>query len=149
MTFTIAVCRRQEKCASTGRWPAVCTESTCPTTVGGVNIDHPATLNALSAATRGTFGQLTLGNVCGDDRALTTQLAQVIREAVLDDGSLPLGINFPSKTAYGRCLAWWNRRVDDNLTPGRNDPKLVKTLNVGVPELYEICEEWILVLISP
>lgn len=113
-----------------------------------VDIDHPATLNALSAATHGTFGQLTLASVCGDDRALTTQLAQLIRETVLDDGSLPLGISFPSKTAYGRCWAWWNRRADDNLTPGRNDPKLVESLNVAVPELDVICAHWQLVLVG-
>lgn len=80
-----------------------------------VLIDDPATLNALSEVTHGTFSQLTLANISGDDRALTTQLAQLIRESTLDDGSIPLGISFPSKTAYGRCWAWWNRRVDDNL----------------------------------
>jgi len=112
-----------------------------------VVIDDPATLNALSEATHGTFSQLTLASVSGDDRALTTQLAQLIRETVLDDGSLPLGINFPSKTAYGRCWAWWNRRADDNLTPGRNDPKLVESLNVAVPELHAICTDWQLALV--
>ena len=67
---------------------------------------------------------------------------------MLDDGSLPLGIVFPSKTAYGRCWAWWNRRADDNFNPDDNDPKLIRSLNVGVPELYEICEEWKLTLIG-
>ena len=83
-----------------------------------------------------------MGDVCGDDRGLTTELGQVIRDSVLDDGSLPLGIIFPSKTAYGRCCAWWNRRADDNLNPGSNDPKLIDSLNVGVPELGLVCHDW-------
>jgi hypothetical protein len=112
-----------------------------------VVIDSPATLNALSEKMRGSADQLTLGDVCGDDRGLTTQLAQIIRESVLDDGSLPLGIEFPSKTAYGRCWAWWNRRADDNLNPGGNDPKLIDTYTVGTPELHEICQDWNLRLV--
>lgn len=113
-----------------------------------VRIDNPATLNALSERMGGFVGQLTLGDVCGDNRGLTTQLAQVIRDSVLDDGSLPLGITFPSKTAYGRCWAWWNRRGDDNLNPSSNDPKLVNSFNVGVGELHDICREWDLELVG-
>lgn len=112
-----------------------------------VLIDCSATLNALSDRMGGSVDQLTLGHVCGDDRVLTTQLAQVIRESMLDDGSLPLGIAFPSKTAYGRCWAWWNRRADDNLNPGSNDPKLIGSSNVGTPELEEICRDWKLKLV--
>jgi len=113
-----------------------------------VLIDCPATLNALSDRMGGSLTQLTLGHICGDDRVLTTQLAQVIRDSVLEDGSLPLGIEFPSKTAYGRCWAWWNRRGDDNLNPSGNDPKLIESLNVGVPELDEICRDWTLALVG-
>jgi hypothetical protein len=104
-------------------------------------IDSAATLNALSDRMGGSADQLTLGYVCGQDRGLRTQLAQVIRESVLDDGSLPLGISFPWKTAYGRCCAWWNRRGEANLNPGSNDPKLIDSRNVGTPELHEICAD--------
>lgn len=113
-----------------------------------VLIDCPATLNALSEAMAGSVDQLTLGHVCGDNRGLTTQLAQVIRDSVLDDASQPLGIVFPSKTAYGRCWAWWNRRADNNDNPGSNDPKLIESIAVGIPELGEICAEWQLSLID-
>ena len=119
-----------------------------PATGWWVVIDCPATLNALSDTMGGSVPPLTLGHVIGDNRALTTQLAQVVRESVLEDGSLPLGIVFPSKTAYGRCWAWWNRRADDNLNPGSNDPKLITSLNVGVPELDEICRDWNLTLVG-
>lgn len=113
-----------------------------------VVIDSPATLNALSDLMGGSADQLTLGHVCGDNRALTTELAQVIRDQVLDDGSLPLGIVFPSKTAFGRCWAWWNRRADDNLNPTSNDPKLIDSYNVAVPQLDEICRDWKLTLVG-
>jgi hypothetical protein len=119
-----------------------------PSTGWWVLIDCPATLNALSDVMRGSVDQLTLGHICGDNRVLTTELAQVIRDSVLDDGFLPLGVMFPSKTAYGRCWAWWNRRADDNLNPGSNDPKLIDSLNVGVTELDEICRDWGLKLVG-
>jgi hypothetical protein len=113
-----------------------------------VLIDCPDTLNALSVAMGGAVGQLTIGHVCGDDRVLTTELAQVIRDSVLDDGSQPLGIMFPSKTGYGRCWAWWSRRVDDNLNPTGNDPKLIESMNVAVPDLDELADEWDLRMIA-
>ncbi len=100
-----------------------------------VIVDCPETLNALSERMSGSAGQLTIGHICGDNLSLTTQLAQVIRDSTLDDGSLPVGVAFPSKTAYGRCWAWWNRRADDNLLPGSNDPKLTDSSNIGVPQL--------------
>lgn len=92
-----------------------------PATGWWVVIDCPATLNALSNTMGGSVPQLTLEHVIGDNRALITQPAQVVHESVLEDGSLPLGIVFPSKTAYGRCWAWWNRRADDNFNPGSNE----------------------------
>jgi hypothetical protein len=113
-----------------------------------VLIDCPPTLNVLSELMGGSVDQLTLGHVCGDNRALTTQLAQVIRDSILDDGSLPLGIVFPSKTAYGRCWSWWNRRADDNLNPSSNDPKLIDSSNVDGSGLDEICQEWDLRLVG-
>jgi len=109
-----------------------------------VLIDASATFNALSDLLSGAAGMVTLADVAGEDRALTTQFAQVIRDAVLDDGSLPLGIEFPSKTGYGRCWAWWNRREDDNLSPSMNDPQLVDSINVAGAEFDAICAEWAL-----
>lgn len=107
-----------------------------------VRIDSSDTLNALSLALRGDAGQLTLGHVCGEDRGLTTKLAQTIRDSILDDGELPLGIAFPSKTGYGRCWAWWNRRADDDSPAGSNDPKPQGSTNVNIPALTELAAEW-------
>jgi hypothetical protein len=106
------------------------------------------TLNALSVAMHGEAGQLTLGDVCGEDRDLTTALAQLIRDSTLDDDTLPLGIFFASKTRYGRCWAWWNRRADDGLDPGSNDPTQLDSTNVHVSALDELIAEWNLKLIG-
>jgi len=113
-----------------------------------VEIDAPQTMNALSSAMNGQAGQLTLGHVCGDDRRLTTRLAQLVRDSTLDDGTLPLGIGFPSKTAYGRCWAWWNRRADDGLPPGSNEPEQTGSTNVHVAPLDELVTDWHLRLIG-
>lgn len=107
-----------------------------------VVIDSPPTLNSLSTYLGGALGQLTIAHVCGDDRSLTTQLAQIVRDSILDDGSESLGIIYPSKTGYGRCWAWWDRRGDLNLSPSHNDPTLIGSLNVAVDELNEICADW-------
>lgn len=64
-----------------------------------VQIDHPDTLAALEIHVPTMAGHqeelrvLTAGNITGEDRDLTTLIAQTIREMVLDDGSEPLGIS--------------------------------------------------------
>ncbi|OSP07308.1 hypothetical protein B7W94_08410 [Microbacterium sp. LEMMJ01] len=64
---------------------------------------------------------LTLADLTGDDRILTTVIASAIREHVqLDDGTLPLGIQFLSKhgrpaDGSGLCWAYWMRQVDSGL----------------------------------
>ncbi|MBE7700055.1 RES domain-containing protein [Oerskovia sp. Sa1BUA8] len=113
-----------------------------------VQIDHPATLNALHDALAAELAAagvplLTLSAATGENRAATTLLAQCVRDLVLDDGSLPLGISFPSKTAYGRCLAWWNRREDDDLMPSDTGPRMAgESDNVDTPAFRKVCEEW-------
>lgn len=65
---------------------------------------------------------LTLSHLTGDDRFLTTSIATVLREDVsLDDGTLPLGIEFISKhgkphDGTGTCWAYWMRDVDNGLS---------------------------------
>jgi hypothetical protein len=100
-----------------------------------VRIDHSDTLNALvdQYPHRDIRANpvLTLGDLEGEDRTLTTLLAQHIRSLLLDDGSKALGIDFPSKTGYGRCWAFWDRRTDLGLGRGTNDPRQVTSDNVG------------------
>lgn len=54
-------------------------------------------------------------------REVTTLLASWVRDQILDDGSYPMGIRFPSKhgavgQGNGYCWAFWLRRVDIGLT---------------------------------
>lgn len=64
---------------------------------------------------------LTLAHLTGEDRILTTAIAGVLREEVmLDDGTLPLGIEYLSKhgrpsSGSGTCWAYWMRDVDSGL----------------------------------
>lgn len=63
---------------------------------------------------------LTLSEVTGGDRRSTTLLASYLRKQVLDDGSYPLGVRFPSKhgvagPGQGYCYAFWMRRRDVGL----------------------------------
>ena len=117
-----------------------------------VRIDHSDTIDAFNAsvppaqlaALRGTgdMSALTLSDVTGPTRALTTHLAEIVRQSVLDDGSLPLGINYPSKTGAGRCLAYWARSLDEGEPGGSDNPAITHSDAVGVPEFYERASRW-------
>ena len=102
-----------------------------------VQIDDAGTLRALEGITPIAPGMtervqlLTSGSLSGEDRDLTTLLAHTIRGLVLDDGSEPLGISYPSKTLTGRCWAYWDRRADEGLSPGRNGLLQLTSENVG------------------
>lgn len=102
-----------------------------------VRMDHPDTLNALEKLAPTVPGMtevlqvLTAGSINGENRAVTTLLAEIIRQQVLDDGSEPLGISFPSKTLFGRCWAYWDRRFDAGLPSGSNDLHQLSSQNVG------------------
>ena len=65
-----------------------------------------------------------------------------MRSQILFDGSLPLGIQFTSKTGYGTCWAWWDRRADDGLMPGMNDPKTIEDLNVDGEAFRAVTTDW-------
>lgn len=105
-----------------------------------VKMDHPDTLSALERLTPTVPGMtevlqvLTAGSISGENRVVTTLLAEIIRQQVLDDGSESLGISFHSKTLFGRCWAYWDRRFDAGLPPGANDLHQLASLNVG-PDL--------------
>ncbi|PYF97325.1 hypothetical protein SAMN05216184_11534 [Georgenia satyanarayanai] len=112
-----------------------------------VQIDHKATLNRLGLDLAEPLRQagvplLTLSGTTGENRAVTTLLAQHVRGQSLFDGSLPLGIQFTSKTGYGTCWAWWDRRADDVLTPGENDPKTLEDLNVDGDAFRAVTTDW-------
>jgi RES domain-containing protein len=107
-----------------------------PSTLATLTRQLPAELTALGVP------YLTAGQIDGDDRAITTLLAEHVRGLILDDGSLPLGISFASKTLHGRCWAFWDRRTDDGLSPAANDPSLLRSTNVDTPEMRTIAAEY-------
>ncbi len=112
-----------------------------------VRANHHATINQVAtdlAAPLGDLGVrlLTLGDLGAESRAVTTLIAEHIRNQNLFDGSRPLGIEFPSKMGYGPCWAWWDRRADDGLTPGTNDPKTLEDLNVDGRALRKVAGDW-------
>lgn len=102
-----------------------------------VKMDHPDTLAALERLAPTMAGMtevlqvLTAGSISGESRPVTTLLAEVIRQQVLDDGSEALGISFASKTLFGHCWAYWDRRFDNGLPPGSNDLRQLSSENVG------------------
>lgn len=114
-----------------------------------VRIDDARTLDFLSESNRdemprliGDTRSLTLADVTGENRALTTFLAQRIRTIYLEDGSYPLGIEYPSKSGTGRCFAYFARRLDDGLLPGPDDPAVIASHNVAGRALTERAHAW-------
>lgn len=88
---------------------------TPPTTGWFVDIGAAESVAALNAAGHHPpLGRLTLSELTGEDRQLTTTIANWVRARVLDDGSRPHGIRYVSK--HGSNLdvyAIWLRQVDD------------------------------------
>lgn len=73
-----------------------------------------AAINEALFPHRRPVGDLTLSDLAGEDRNLTSRVAEWIRSQVLDDGTEPLGIQYVSK--HGSNLpvyAVWLRALDD------------------------------------
>lgn len=103
---------------------------TLPTSGWFVDIEHADTLSALqrvrAETARSDEGRLTLGDIFGEDRNLTTALAGQIHQSVLFDGSLPHGIQFRSKHGtLGVCRAVWLRAIDDGKEQTSEPTKIV------------------------
>jgi hypothetical protein len=81
-----------------------------------VDIEHPDTIAALQGPPDGSFAKflanqgitsLTTGVLRSDNRLVTTMLAELVRDAVLDDDTTPRGIHFGSKHGGAWCRAVW------------------------------------------
>ena len=92
-----------------------------------VDVAHGDTISTLASSLQeelvklGLTETLTLSEITGGNREITTLISTWIREQVLDDGSYPLGIRFPSKhgatgQGNGHCWAFWLRRTDVGLS---------------------------------
>ncbi len=70
----------------------------------------------------GVIGGLTVAHLSGDDRRITTTIAEWLRNTVrLFDGTSPLGVRFASKHGHpaggtGACWAYWMRATDAGLS---------------------------------
>ncbi|WP_051442265.1 RES domain-containing protein [Arthrobacter sp. H14] len=91
-----------------------------------VDMAHADTIAALNGALGSLLYEadidetLTLAEITSGRREITTLLASWVREQVLDDGSYPMGVRFPSKHGasghgHGWCFAFWMRRADVGL----------------------------------
>lgn len=110
-----------------------------------IDIAHAATLAVLNEALghdlhiAGVLPEsLTLSEVTGGERRSTTLLAAHLREQVLDDGSYPLGIRFPSKhgsagAGDGHCYAFWMRRRDIGLDDDVVQVSVAQGIEVSFP----------------
>jgi len=81
-----------------------------------VDVSHPASIAALEAAHDGAVGRflanqgipaLNVSVLTSDNRLVTTMLAEIMRDAELDDGSTPRGVHFGSKHGGAWCRAIW------------------------------------------
>lgn len=88
-----------------------------------VDVEHQDSIDALNRGlaqhlAAAGISRLTREHACGENRDITTYAALWIHGQVLDDGSLPHGITYPSKHgSNGTCWALWLRRVDDGHDP--------------------------------
>lgn len=87
-----------------------------------VDVAHPATIAALESAHDGAVSRflaaqgipsLNVSVLTSDNRYVTTMLAEIMRDAELDDGSAPRGVHFPSKHGGHWCRAIWMPDQDE------------------------------------
>jgi hypothetical protein len=102
-----------------------------------VDLTHPDTVLAIKASGIAAGDRLTVSDLTGDDRALTTSVAQWIRAQELQDGRRPAGIRYPSKFGFfegNYCWAGFISAPNTGCTSvtgsefASNDPDLVKAV---------------------
>lgn len=87
---------------------------TVETRVGGwlVDIEHPDSMAAIERACGPELLDagvtvLTVGILRGDDREVTTLVAEYLARLVLVAAEKPIGVRFGSKHGYGWCHGYW------------------------------------------
>lgn len=94
-----------------------------------IDIERAESISAISTALKSDLAglglqTLTVANLRGEQRTLTTTIATWLRSQVLHDGSLPHGIQFGSKhDSDWTCWAIWLRRLDDGLSAASEPTK--------------------------
>lgn len=105
-----------------------------------VDVHSAESLAAVSDALGSTkpADRLTLGDLTGENRNLTTRIASWIRTNMLDDGSHPLGVRYLSKHGANlHVFAVWLRALDDGKPLTSEATRVVSTqaFNGGNPDL--------------
>lgn len=104
-----------------------------------VDVEHQDSVDALNrglAQQLASMGmpRLTCGHLRGEDRRHTTLAAEWIRSQILDDGTYPHGITFPSKHGSNRtCWAIWLHRIDDGHAPEKEPTKVIDQEPIAAP----------------
>ncbi|PJI93708.1 hypothetical protein [Luteimicrobium subarcticum] len=82
--------------------------------------------------------------ILGHDRRFTTTLASMMRDAVLDDGTLPLGAAWQSDPGWDLSYAYWMRSRDDGLDDKPSDPTADSGQEISDldPDLLEIAGKY-------
>jgi len=130
------------------QWNRCIHELVMPSDGWWVLIDHADTLNSLQDQITAKLRRLeirkplTISHISDDDRALTTTLAQYLKSLTLYDGSKPLGVDFPSKTGYGRCWAWWDRRDAPGGMQHKSVPRTLNNYTVARPAMRKVAADW-------
>lgn len=65
-----------------------------------IDLTHPDTGVAIKTSGIAAADRMSIADLTGDDRGLTTSIAQWIRAQRLDDGSQPAGLRYPSKFGF-------------------------------------------------
>lgn len=105
-----------------------------PLTGWFVDVEHPDSISALEPSLQtlllvGGYEAFTTAALRGEDRALTTAIADIVHDARLDDGTYPIGIHFGSKHGESWCRAIWLDRAHGHLTVTNT-----KTIDVADPD---------------
>ncbi|MFV1356211.1 RES domain-containing protein [Mycolicibacterium fortuitum] len=115
-----------------------------------VDIEHSASIGSIidnlqPALSMADVPQLTTSHLRGEDRALTTNIAEWVHKQILDDGSLPLGIVYGSKhDSHWQNYAIWLRAMDDgkdtSSEPTRSGPGETIDKPEHNPALRYVCD---------
>lgn len=105
-----------------------------------VDIEHADSVQALNRGlARWLAGEgrprLTRSQLCGEERVVTTTVAQWVHRQTLDDGNRPHGIYYPSKHGMDAgCWAIWLRQIDDGADPSREPTTVLVSSAIKPPD---------------
>ncbi len=95
-----------------------------------IDIEHPDSIAAIRRDLGGllhrdtALNTLTVADLRGDNREVTTRIAEWVKEQTIADGTAPYGIAFGSKHGGGHCWAYLPRagRADALITVTASTP---------------------------